>query len=402
MTPPTHPTLRRLHGLDTSSPDFHHQLDNALRGQEYGQWVSNIEDDLTWLVNYLDKTLSGLDSSGAASQECLHRLRSICGARAILPTSYTLSTDHLDIDPDPFARGGCGDVYRGTLNGSMVRVKRVQVYLKDGPQEVAKTFCQEVVMWKRLKHSNVVPLLGITISPFQLISDWMSGGDLPEYIKKNPDADRIGLLSDVAKGLCYLHSCNVIHGDLGGPNILVDRDGHAQITDFGLAIVTQNLDSIRSASSDEGHAVRWTAPEILNEEGTYSRAADIFSFAMVMLEVSTDTVPFGSGQDTMAKVAIMQGRRPARPERSAVTGRLWELIKRCWGQEPQSRPDAAEVLKELLACNPPAWKKLIGHTISTEERIHLMESIFSDRGVVEVFKSFSSDDAQALVDAIDE
>ena len=67
---------------------------------------------------------------------------------------------------------------------------------------------------------------------FQLVSDWMSGGDLPGYIEKNPNADRLKLvgvplivislclphyqLSDVVNGLCYLHSCNVVHGDLKG------------------------------------------------------------------------------------------------------------------------------------------------------------------------------------------
>ena len=49
-------------------------------------------------------------------------------------------------------------------------------------------------MWKRLTHPNTLPLLGITISPFQLISNWMPGGDLPEYIRKNPDVDRLGLV----------------------------------------------------------------------------------------------------------------------------------------------------------------------------------------------------------------
>ena len=50
-------------------------------------------------------------------------------------------------------------------------------------------------MWKYLEHPNILPLLGVTITPFQLISTWMPGGDLPEYIKKNPDADRLGLVS---------------------------------------------------------------------------------------------------------------------------------------------------------------------------------------------------------------
>ena len=69
------------------------------------------------------------------------------------------------------------------------------------------------------------------------------------------------------------------------PNILVDSAGSARITDFGLATVTQNLDSMRTGSDDKGHTARWTAPEILNEQGTYSKEADIFSFAMVMIEV---------------------------------------------------------------------------------------------------------------------
>jgi len=49
-------------------------------------------------------------------------------------------------------------------------------------------------MWKHMTHPNVLPLLGITITPFQLISNWMPSGDLPEYIKRNPDADRLGLV----------------------------------------------------------------------------------------------------------------------------------------------------------------------------------------------------------------
>jgi len=49
-------------------------------------------------------------------------------------------------------------------------------------------------MWKRLEHPNVLPLLGVTFDPFQLVSEWMPGGDLLEYIKKHSDADRLGLV----------------------------------------------------------------------------------------------------------------------------------------------------------------------------------------------------------------
>jgi serine/threonine protein kinase len=109
-------------------------------------------------------------------------------------------------------------------------------------------------------------------------------------------------LSDVAEGVRFLHSCNVTHGGLKGvcgcfgsrftlaftpdqPNVLVDTSGRARITDFGLATVTQNLDSIRSASAEHGHSARWIAPEILDRRGTHSKEADVFSFAMITIEV---------------------------------------------------------------------------------------------------------------------
>ena len=87
-------------------------------------------------------------------------------------------------------------------------------------------------MWKRLGHPNIVPLLCITITPPQLVSDWIPGGNLTEYIKNHPGADQLGLvgilpasddwvltickLSGIANGLEYLHSNDVVHGNLKG------------------------------------------------------------------------------------------------------------------------------------------------------------------------------------------
>jgi len=49
-------------------------------------------------------------------------------------------------------------------------------------------------MWKHMEHPNIVPLLGVTTSPFQLVSKWMPSGDLPDYIGRNPGADLLGLV----------------------------------------------------------------------------------------------------------------------------------------------------------------------------------------------------------------
>ena len=148
----------------------------------------------------------------------------------------------------------------------------------------------------------------------------MPGGNLLEYIKNNLDADRLKLvgvtpseltradssyqLSDVAGGLSYLHSRNVIHGNLKGvsdysgshfitalmlsqSNILVDANGHARIADFRLTTVSPDADSEQTTSDQSVGSHQWTAPEVL-EGGAISMEADIFSFAMVMIEVPSD------------------------------------------------------------------------------------------------------------------
>ncbi|KAF9645728.1 kinase-like protein [Thelephora ganbajun] len=402
MASPSSPALRKLHSLDTSSSDFGDQLCNVLYGEEYVRCVPNlVNDDPVWLIDYLNKALDHLDPSGAASRKCLRELRSICGTRAILPTSYTLSNELLDIGPDPFASGGFGDVYHGTLNGSRVCVKRVRVYIRDGPQKVAKAFCKEAVMWKRLDHPNVLPLLGVTIFPLQLISNWMTGGNLPDYIERHTDADRIRLLCDIAKGLKYLHSCNVVHGDLKGSNVLVDDSGHARIADFALTIVIKGGD-FSEDDSVHGHTPRWTAPEVI-EEGAKSKESDIFSFAMVMVEVFTGAAPFSDRPALKALSAIMQGERPTRPTHPTFTENLGTLMQRCWDHDPHLRPTASEVLEVLLTpADPQAWKRLISHTLSTSERISLITSIFSDRDEVEVLRNLSGNDAQALINVMDE
>ena len=55
-------------------------------------------------------------------------------------------------------------------------------------------FCKEAVVWKRLNHPNIVPFRGVTFDPLQLISEWMPGGELREYVKKNWDTDLTSLV----------------------------------------------------------------------------------------------------------------------------------------------------------------------------------------------------------------
>ena len=104
-------------------------------------WTGCVSVSLPDSILRLAQALNVLEPSGVASWKCLRELRSLCGKMRILPTSYTLSSHLLDIHPQPFAAGGFGDVYHGTLDGSSVCVKRVRVYIQDNPEKVLKVRC---------------------------------------------------------------------------------------------------------------------------------------------------------------------------------------------------------------------------------------------------------------------
>ncbi|KAF9789438.1 kinase-like domain-containing protein [Thelephora terrestris] len=134
-----------------------------------------------------------------------------------------------------------------------------------------RKFYGELVMWKRLQHPNIVPVRGVTTEipqSFEIVCDWMVNGNITEYVRKNSKAKPIELLWDVADGIHYLHSCEIIHGDLKAANILIDKDGYACLTDFGLASM-----------------IRRNEPAEIPNGGTVTKEMDIFRFAMVAVEV---------------------------------------------------------------------------------------------------------------------
>lgn len=141
------------------------------------------------------------------------------------------------------------------------------------------------------------------------------------------------------------------------------------------------------------------------------------------MQVFSGTTPFGHVPDTVAILNITRGKRPPRPTHPDVSKGLWELIERCWEERPSSRPEASNILESLrnssvcrsfwrlstqkiyrviIFRNLPTWKRLISPTISANERIDLIISVFSDRDEFEVLKYLSGGDAQAFVDVIDE
>ncbi|KAG8939161.1 hypothetical protein FRC03_006515, partial [Tulasnella sp. 419] len=144
------------------------------------------------------------------------------------------SISHLDVTgkieynrEEKIGFGGYSDVSRGTMdNGSEripVAIKELRVRAHPGNTSLEvrlrKRFLREVVLWNKLHHPNIVPLLGFTItsnSTPTLVSPLYVNGNVVEYLKKNPKANRPHLLLDVANGIHYLHSLPLVHGDIKG------------------------------------------------------------------------------------------------------------------------------------------------------------------------------------------
>jgi len=158
-------------------------------------------------------------------------------------------------------------------------------------------------------------------------------------------------LLDVAEGLNFLHASYMIHGDLKGPNILINSNGQACLADCGIISILLQEDSI--ATYAHGYITRWTPPEILGGSNQCTREADIFSFGMVVIEVFTGKHPFSEFNTPSAIMKVMARERPVHPpgtEKLGFVTQIWDMTVNCWRHDPADRPTTAAVVKFLREC----------------------------------------------------
>ncbi|GMP46461.1 hypothetical protein CsSME_00014612 [Camellia sinensis var. sinensis] len=246
------------------------------------------------------------------------------------------------------ASGSCGDLYRGVYLGQDVAIKVLRSeHLNDALED---EFAQEVAILREVQHRNVVRFVGAcTKAPHLcIVTEYMPGGSLYEYIHKNHIVLNLPQLLqfaiDVCSGMEYLHQNNIIHRDLKTANLLMDNDKVVKVADFGVARF-QNQGGVMTA---ETGTYRWMAPEVINHQ-PYDQKADIFSFAIVLWELVTAKVPYDTMTPLQAALGVRQGMRPDLPDNTHP--KILHLMKRCWEAIPDNRPSFSEIrieLEELL------------------------------------------------------
>ncbi|TDL21798.1 kinase-like protein [Rickenella mellea] len=260
----------------------------------------------------------------------------------------------------PVAGGGCADVWKGHFAEKPVALKALRIYKKSLREKALKEFSHEAVIWRQLKHPNILPFYGIftgdeNFDPLCLVSPWMDAGNVIDYLNVHPDSDRLSLLSDVSQGLKYLHLFQppIIHGDLKGANIFVSASLTACLGDFGLARFRDSQEStLPTTTGNTAGTLRWQAPELLNTvEGKSTHRTeqcDIYSFGSVCLELMTGKPPFSEIRiDGAVMMAITKGEIPQRPlekvfERG-LDNTLWSFMEQCWNVDPGRRPRTGQV-----------------------------------------------------------
>ncbi|KDQ55511.1 hypothetical protein JAAARDRAFT_37524 [Jaapia argillacea MUCL 33604] len=255
--------------------------------------------------------------------------------------------------------GGFGIIHLGSYLGQKVAVKQLRVAVKNQPvqqQKHQRRFCQEALIWCSLEHPNILPLLGVDFVTFgsypAMISPWMENGNILDYIdSRDLQVSQVdNMLFEISKGLEYLHDRYIVHGDLRGMNILVDPQGHALVADFGLSIIPEIT---LSASPSKAGCTRWNAPELVDwtRRGSRSYATDVYSLAMVALEIYTRDVPFAHLENDMAvALSILANNRPNRSEvGGAMSDEIWALVQDCWAQGPSDRPTITQICERLSA-----------------------------------------------------
>ncbi|ETK87487.1 TKL protein kinase, partial [Phytophthora nicotianae] len=262
------------------------------------------------------------------------------------------------------SRGAFGEVYAGIYNDNQVALKMLLPSARRDIKMV-NDFLMEARLTATMEHPRIDACIGIawdSLSDLCVVLEFMEGGDLQSLLanyeqKQRPlgfDREKTAIALHVCHALTYLRSLEppVIHRDLKSRNILLNEMHEAKLTDFGIS--RERLDKTMTAGVGTS---LWMAPEVMTGE-KYDDKADIFSFAVVLSELDTHSLPYSQAKQKRQNSHGPQMTGPTLLQRVAMgtvsvefsdvgPKSMTDLGYTFVSVDPTMRPSAAEALFKL-------------------------------------------------------
>ncbi|KAJ7762147.1 kinase-like domain-containing protein [Mycena metata] len=334
-------------------------LVSALETKPIQNSILTLEDDsaqcfMDVVQDVLDKgCFSMAPEHGSKARRLIRKLSESCERlpSALFITGVSGREEH------PTFGGGFGDIYQASYDNHVVALKHMRHFLRGAElRRIRLKFCREALLWKDLHHPHILPFIGIDRESFPaslcMVSPWLEHGTVLKYLNDHGRQNVDKLLFEIAQGLEYLHSQNIVHGDLRGSNILVNKDWSACLADFGLSGFSEGTTG--QTSSKRAGSAYWMAPELLapeHFETKFSRtpASDVYAFGCICFELYTGRPPFSELSEVGAMLKVVDGKRPQQPSDGTpvITDLLWHNISTYWVQKPTARPLAKVVVRNM-------------------------------------------------------
>ena len=251
----------------------------------------------------------------------------------------------------PIGFGGMAEVYlaQDKLLDRSVAIKRLREQFTSD-QDLLEQFRREAKSAARLVHPNIINIYDVVSEDDEqyIIMEYVDGVTLKELLKKGrlPLKAVLEIALQLADGLQHAHSHNIVHCDIKPQNILVDKQMHPKIADFGIAKMVSNQTMVYT-SAVMG-SVHYISPEQASGE-KITASSDVYSLGIVLFEMLTGQVPFEG--DTPVAVAVMHTEKQVPPlsdYMDEVPEGLQDILDRALAKKSQQRyEDAGALLKDL-------------------------------------------------------
>jgi len=254
-------------------------------------------------------------------------------------------------------RGGMGTVYRATDQAleKTVALKVIAPHLADD-ETFVRRFREEAKALARLDADGIVDVYTLreTEEALFFVMEHVEGPSLETVLRRRGQLEppqALSLLRQVLPAVGHAHASGVLHRDLKPSNILIDADGQAVITDFGLAKILAS-DADLTATHDQLGTVAYMSPEQVKGLQNVDAASDLFAVGLIAYEVLTGRLPFDrSESDFVVQRAIVDASFPP-PSTYApeVPPAVEQVVLDLLSKDPAARPpDAQAALTRLPA-----------------------------------------------------